>query len=129
MPKMDGVAAARAIRSLEAAAVADGSPPRPPVRIVAITANASNEDREACLAAGMGAYSAAAAVGMRCVLLTSVPPSGRRVHGEANHAHRKCVPLACTGEMMWTSTFQSLTPAHPPVRAMLSRVTPVPIAE
>lgn len=55
MPKMDGVAAARSIRSLEAAAVADGSPPRPPVRIVAITANASDEDRKACLAAGMGA--------------------------------------------------------------------------
>ena len=61
MPRMDGIAAARAIRSLEAAAVADGSPARPPVRIVAITANASDEDRQACLAAGMGACSAAAA--------------------------------------------------------------------
>jgi len=50
MPELDGIDAARHIRALEA--VADG--PRTP--IVALTANALDEDREACLAAGMDAF-------------------------------------------------------------------------
>ena len=47
MPGMDGLQAARAIRAAEAQAGEQ------PVRIVALTANAQSEDREACLAAGM----------------------------------------------------------------------------
>jgi PAS domain S-box-containing protein len=50
MPELDGIEAARRIRALEA--VADG--PRTP--IVALTANAYGDDREACLAAGMDAF-------------------------------------------------------------------------
>jgi PAS domain S-box-containing protein len=50
MPELDGIAAARRIREIEAAA----SAPRTP--IVALTANAYNEDRDACLAAGMDAF-------------------------------------------------------------------------
>ncbi|MBV9408659.1 MAG: response regulator, partial [Candidatus Eremiobacteraeota bacterium] len=49
MPNMDGYAATRAIRAAEA----DGCGHIP---IVAMTANAFKEDREACLAAGMDDY-------------------------------------------------------------------------
>jgi CheY-like chemotaxis protein len=47
MPGMDGLQAARRIRATEAAAG------ERPVRMLALTANAQSEDREACLAAGM----------------------------------------------------------------------------
>jgi len=47
MPELDGLAATRRLRAAEAA----GSLPR--TRIVALTANAFGEDREACLSAGM----------------------------------------------------------------------------
>jgi len=50
MPELDGIAAARRIRDIEAAA--DG----PRVPIVALTANAYGDDRDACLAAGMDAF-------------------------------------------------------------------------
>jgi signal transduction histidine kinase/CheY-like chemotaxis protein len=47
MPELDGIAATRRIRALEAEAAAAATP------IVALTANAYAEDRDACLAAGM----------------------------------------------------------------------------
>jgi CheY-like chemotaxis protein len=50
MPGMDGLEAARRIRAIEA----DEQSARTP--IVALTANASAEDREACLAAGMDGF-------------------------------------------------------------------------
>ena len=50
MPGMDGIEATRRIRAIEA----DDDAPRTP--ILALTANASAEDREACLAAGMDGF-------------------------------------------------------------------------
>ncbi|TNC94408.1 MAG: sensor protein gacS [Stygiobacter sp.] len=48
MPNMDGLTAARAIRALDGAVSA--------ITIIAMTANAMDEDRTACLAAGMDDY-------------------------------------------------------------------------
>ena len=53
MPGMDGLEATRRIRAMEMQA-ADETPARTP--IIALTANASVENREACVAAGMDAF-------------------------------------------------------------------------
>jgi CheY-like chemotaxis protein len=50
MPGLDGLAATRQIRSAERKAGAE------PVRIIALTANVSNEDRGAALEAGMDEF-------------------------------------------------------------------------
>ena len=55
MPEMDGLTATNEVRKLFANRSAEtGLPPRPP--IVALTANAFAEDRQACLEAGMDDY-------------------------------------------------------------------------
>jgi len=50
MPGMDGLETTRRIRALEAEGATLHTP------IIALTANASAEDREACLAAGMDGF-------------------------------------------------------------------------
>jgi two-component system sensor histidine kinase/response regulator len=54
MPEMDGFAATAAIRTREMSLV--GNAPSQRIPIIAMTANAMQEDREACLAAGMDDY-------------------------------------------------------------------------
>jgi two-component system, sensor histidine kinase and response regulator len=59
MPGMDGFEATRHIRAWEQATQ------RPPLRIIALTANALVGDREACMAAGMSGYLAKPITGAR----------------------------------------------------------------
>jgi signal transduction histidine kinase/DNA-binding NarL/FixJ family response regulator len=56
MPEMDGYEATRAIRSREKGLEEQPCPWKSPVYIIAITANAMQDDREKCLAAGMDDY-------------------------------------------------------------------------
>jgi CheY-like chemotaxis protein len=53
MPGSDGIDATRRIRAAEAAGAANDGPRTP---IIALTANAFEEDRDACLAAGMDGF-------------------------------------------------------------------------
>jgi len=55
MPEMDGLEASRQIRNSEIQAGADGIS-KPPVYIIALTADAMQGDREKCLDAGMNDY-------------------------------------------------------------------------
>jgi CheY-like chemotaxis protein len=55
MPEMDGFTATRRIRERESAQTA-GDQLKPRVRIIAVTADAMEGDREKCLAAGMDDY-------------------------------------------------------------------------
>jgi signal transduction histidine kinase/CheY-like chemotaxis protein len=55
MPEMDGFEATKAIREWERSSRLDG-PPAPRLKIVALTANAMQGDRERCLEAGMDDY-------------------------------------------------------------------------
>jgi signal transduction histidine kinase/CheY-like chemotaxis protein/HPt (histidine-containing phosphotransfer) domain-containing protein len=74
MPEMDGISATREIRRNEAAACASaehGQPARIP--IIAMTANALQEDRERCFAAGMDGYIA------KPVNLTALQNEVRRI--------------------------------------------------
>jgi CheY-like chemotaxis protein len=50
MPGMDGLEATRRIRAIEAEEATSRTP------IIALTANASPEDRDACMAAGMDGF-------------------------------------------------------------------------
>jgi two-component system, sensor histidine kinase and response regulator len=56
MPRLDGFEAVRTIRRQEMEATAASSPNRISTRIVAVTANALEGDRERCLAAGFDDY-------------------------------------------------------------------------
>ncbi|MDX9994010.1 MAG: ATP-binding protein [Rhodocyclaceae bacterium] len=78
MPEMDGITATREIRRNEAAAcnsAEDGRPRRIP--IIAMTANALQEDRERCHAAGMDGYLA------KPVSLSALQDEIRRLFGAA----------------------------------------------
>ncbi|MDQ8193188.1 CHASE domain-containing protein [Coraliomargarita sp. SDUM461004] len=56
MPKLDGFDATRRIRQLEAQGQVPGSHPDKKLPIIALTANASEKDRIACIECGMDSY-------------------------------------------------------------------------
>jgi HPt (histidine-containing phosphotransfer) domain-containing protein len=56
MPELDGYETARLIRSQELAGAGPSGHLRPPLYIIAMTANALQGDRERCLSAGMDDY-------------------------------------------------------------------------
>jgi len=56
MPEMDGLEATRQIRALEQSEQTELSNLAKSIQIIAITANAMQEDREKCLAAGMNDF-------------------------------------------------------------------------
>ena len=91
MPEMDGIAATREIRRNEAASCGsaeDGRPPRMP--IIAMTANALQEDRERCYAAGMDGYIA------KPVSLTALQNEMRRIFGNAPAAGRPAAAFSAS---------------------------------
>lgn len=66
MPKMDGLAATRAIRALPG--------PAAHLPIIGLTANTSDEDRDACLKAGMDSFATKpiSAQHLRCKIATAL---------------------------------------------------------
>jgi signal transduction histidine kinase/ActR/RegA family two-component response regulator len=56
MPEMDGLEATRQIRAMEQSAQPRLSNPAKSIQIIAITANATHDDREKCLASGMNDF-------------------------------------------------------------------------
>jgi CheY-like chemotaxis protein len=75
MPLMDGFAATRLIRAEEAAGRATWPVP---VLVIAMTANAMQGDREACLAAGMSDY-----ISKPVALAELITALGRQIDGRA----------------------------------------------
>ena len=75
MPQMDGFEATRLIRAEEAAGNASWPVP---VHVIAMTANAMQGDREACLAAGMNDY-----ISKPVALPELITALGRQIDGKA----------------------------------------------
>ena len=86
MPEMDGFAAAREIRRREAAR---GASPGKRVRIIALTANAIQGDRERCLAAGMDGYISKPFTAQQ---LSNVLKSDAAADGNAPGSQADCIP-------------------------------------
>jgi len=82
MPELDGLEAARRIRAAEAAT----SLPR--TRIIALTANAFGEDRNACLAAGMDDFMVKPLERDRLAEILAVPGSGRLEFAQRDFLHK-----------------------------------------
>ena len=90
MPEMDGYAATRAVRALEAQGMIRHIP------IVALTAHATEADRQICLAAGMDSFLSKpfTQAALREELLRWLPLSGEDAKSMASSGHQQQAPAA-----------------------------------
>ena len=93
MPEMDGLTAAREVRTFE---LAHG---KPPVPIIALTANAMQGDRDKCLAAGMSDYLSKPfkVAQLKQVLERCESPVGVGGHGARSRSARRRSPRSTRG--------------------------------
>jgi CheY-like chemotaxis protein/HPt (histidine-containing phosphotransfer) domain-containing protein len=89
MPHMDGFAATRHIRAWESIAAE-----RPPLPIVALTANAMAGDREACIAAGMSDYLTKPIAGAELANMVARHVSARKIPAPESAGKPEVVPSA-----------------------------------
>ena len=112
MPGMDGLEAARRIRAAETERGAARTP------IVALTANAFAEDREACLAAGMDGFLVKPLDRER--LAAALAEVAARLRLSALAARRLYNFLSATSSTMWLSAFFRMRSARWRVGRMFS---------
>ena len=128
MPEMDGFEATRLIREWER--VTDTGNSRPPTPIIALTAHATQGDREHCLAAGMNDYLAKPFTmeQLQNMIASWLPPSPTAPSPDQTDAKRAAGPLktdvekevlAAVDRKAWNSITTLQRPGKPDILAKI----------
>ncbi|MEK6641806.1 MAG: response regulator, partial [Nitrospirota bacterium] len=128
MPEMDGFEATRLIREWER--VTDTGSSRPPTPIIALTAHATQGDREHCLAAGMNDYLAKPFTmeQLQNMIASWLPPSPTAPSPDQTDAKRAAGPLktdvekevlAAVDRKAWNSITTLQRPGKPDILAKI----------